>query len=205
LNRISQFLSTIQSKQVPGRESNCRSAAKNTGTTIKNQSRDTSSYPNDTASIEEARDVYSALDASSPKEADLAGSPNSDSDSDASKIAALWEAWNAALKASDANGLVALMTDDVVFVHGNGQCECGKKELQSHIANSFGRFDIDRRYLPAETVVAGKWAIEIRELETTLATVQGGIQLHTSARTLIVFVRQADASWKVTRVLELLD
>jgi uncharacterized protein (TIGR02246 family) len=204
LNCISQFVSMIQSKKVLGRESNSQSVPKNTVTTIKNQSRDTSSYPNDIESIEKARDVYSTLDASSPKEADLASFPNSDTDSDASKIAALWEAWNAALKASDANSLVALMTDDVVFVHGNGQCVCGKKEVQSHIANSFGRFDIDRRYLPAETVVVGKWAIEIRELETTLTTVRGGIQLHASSRTLIVFVRQADASWKVTRVLELL-
>jgi uncharacterized protein (TIGR02246 family) len=135
----------------------------------------------------------------------LASFPSSDTDSDASKLAALWEAWNAALKASDANGLVALMTDDVVFVQGNGQCVCGKKEFQSDIANSLGRFDFDRRYLPAETVVVGKWAIEIRKLETTLTTVREGIQVHTSSRSLIVFVRQADASWKVTRVLELLD
>ena len=97
------------------------------------------------------------------------------------------------------------MTDDAVFVQGNGQCVCGKKELQSDIANSLGRFEFDRRYLPAETVVVGKWAIEIRELETTLTTVRGAIQVHASSRSLLVFVRQAGTSWKVTRVLELLD
>ena len=135
----------------------------------------------------------------------MASFSNPDTDSDASKIAALWKAWNSALKASDANGLVDLMTDDVVFVHGNGQCVSGKKELRSYILNSLGRFDFDRRYLPAETVIVGKWAFEICEVETTLTSVRGGIQVHSSSRTMIVFVRQPDTSWKVTRVLELLE
>jgi hypothetical protein len=42
-------------------------------------------------------------------------------------------------------------------------------------------------------------------VETTLTSVQGGIQVHSSSRTMIVFVRQPDTSWKVTRVLELLE
>ena len=131
--------------------------------------------------------------------------PNPGTDSDVSKIAALWEAWNAALKGNDANGLLALMTDDVVFVRGNGQCVCGKKEFQVHILKGLGRFDFDRKYLPAEMVVVGKWAFEICDVETTLTSVQGGIQVHSSSRTMIVFVRQPDTSWKVTRVLELLE
>ena len=130
---------------------------------------------------------------------------NPGTDSDVSKIAALWKAWNAALKGNDASGLLALMTDDVVFVHGNGQCVRGKKEFQAHILKSFGRFDFDRRYSPAEMVVVGKWAFQICEVETTLTAVRGGVQVHATSRTIVVFIRQPDTSWKVARVVELRD
>jgi uncharacterized protein (TIGR02246 family) len=132
--------------------------------------------------------------------------PNSDTDSDVSKIAALWKGWSAALKANDAIGLAAFVTDDVVVVHGNGRCVCGKEELQADILKSFERFDFDRRYSPAEVVVRDKWAIQICEVETALTSVRGGIQAHAAdSRTVIVFARQPDSSWKVARVLILLD
>ena len=131
--------------------------------------------------------------------------PNSDTDSDVSKIAALLKGWSAALKANDAIGMAAFVTDDVVVVHGNGRCVCGKEKLQTDILNSFERFDFDRSYSPAEVVVRNKWAIEISEVETTLTSVRGGIQTHAHSRTVIVFARQPDSSWKVARVLVLLD
>ena len=131
--------------------------------------------------------------------------PNPGTDSDVSEIAELWEAWNAALKGNDANRLLALMTDDVVFVRGNGQCVCGKKEFQEHILKSFGRFDFDRKYSPAELVAVGKWAFQICEVETTLTAVRGGVQVHATSRTIVVFIRQLDTSWKVARVVELRD
>ena len=90
------------------------------------------------------------------READLDSIPNPDTDSDVSKIAAVWEVWNAAREANDASRLATFVTDDVVFVHGNGRCVCGKEELKADFLNSFERFDFDRRYLPAETVVRGQ-------------------------------------------------
>lgn len=58
-------------------------------------------------------------------------SPNSTIDPDASKIAAVREAWLAAVKAGDANRLAEMVTDDVVVVHGNGRCVGGKEEVKS--------------------------------------------------------------------------
>lgn len=139
------------------------------------------------------------------KESDLDSSPNSDSDSDVSKIAAVLEVWNAALEANDASRLAAFVTDDVVFVHGNGRCVCGKEELKVDFLNRFERFDFDRRFLPAEIVVRDKWAFEICDVESTLTAVRGGIQVHAHTRIIIAFARQPDTSWKVARVLELLD
>jgi uncharacterized protein (TIGR02246 family) len=134
----------------------------------------------------------------------LSSSPNSDTDSAVFKIAALRKAWNAALQSQDTNGLAALMTDDVVFVYGNGRCVCGNEELQADILNRFERFDFDRRCSSAELVVRDKWAIEICEVESTLTAVRGGIQVHANSKTVIAFARQPDTSWKVARILELL-
>jgi ketosteroid isomerase-like protein len=58
------------------------------------------------------------------------GSPNSDTDSAISKIAALREAWIAAVKANDADRLSAMVTDEVVVIHGNGRCLHGRTSLR---------------------------------------------------------------------------
>jgi uncharacterized protein (TIGR02246 family) len=139
------------------------------------------------------------------KEPDLDSSPNLDVSSDVSKIAAVWEAWNAALKANDADRLAAFVTDDIVFVHGDGRCVIGKEDLKADFLTSFERFDFDRRFSPPEIIVRDKWAFEISEVESTMTSVRGGIQVHAHSRTVFTFARQPDTTWKVARVLELLD
>jgi uncharacterized protein (TIGR02246 family) len=134
----------------------------------------------------------------------LSSAPNSNTDSAVSKIAALRKAWSAALQGEDANGLAALMTDDIVLVNGNGRCVSGKEKLQEDIRNRFERFDFERRSSRAELVVRDRWAIEIAEVESNLVAVRGGIQVHANSKTVIAFARQPDASWKVARILELL-
>ncbi|HEY4051357.1 MAG TPA: DUF4440 domain-containing protein, partial [Acidobacteriaceae bacterium] len=66
-------------------------------------------------------------------------SPDSSIDSDVSKIAAIREAWLAAVKAGDANRLADMVTDDVVVVHDNGRCVCGKQELKADFLDGFAR------------------------------------------------------------------
>jgi ketosteroid isomerase-like protein len=95
-------------------------------------------------------------------------SPNSDIDSAVSKIAALREAWIAAVKASDADRLSSMVTDDVVVVRGNGRCVCGKNELRADFLRGFEQFAIDQRGSSAEVIVRDKWAFEIGEVESTL-------------------------------------
>lgn len=134
----------------------------------------------------------------------MSSSPNLDTDFEVSKIAALRKAWSAALQREDANGLAALMTDDVVFVYGNGRCVCGKEELQADILHRFERFDFERRSSLAEIVVRDKWAVDICEVESNMTAVRGGIQVHANSKTVIAFTRQPDTSWKVARIVELL-
>ena len=82
-------------------------------------------------------------------------SSTSATDSDGSKIAALREAWLAAVKASDADSLAQMLTDDVVVVHGNGRCVCGKEAVKADFLEGFGRFAISQKVSASEVIVRG--------------------------------------------------
>jgi len=132
-------------------------------------------------------------------------SPNLNRQSDVSKITAVWETWIASLRASDPNSLAALVTEDVVIVHGDGRCLCGKEELRADFTHGFGHFDLEQKISSADIVIRDKWAIEIGEIENTLTPFRSGAQIRSHLRTVIVFARQPDASWKIARILDLPD
>jgi len=44
-------------------------------------------------------------------------------------IAAVRQAWLEAVRAADAGRLAAMVTDDVVVVHGNGRCVRGRQQV----------------------------------------------------------------------------
>jgi hypothetical protein len=81
---------------------------------------------------------------------------------------------------------------------------CGREELKADFLHGFGRFTIDQRILAFDTIVRNNWAFEIGEMESTLRPVHEGPQIQVHSRTVVVLVRH-DASWKVSRVLGLLD
>jgi ketosteroid isomerase-like protein len=60
----------------------------------------------------------------------VSSSGKSGTESDKSKIAAVRQALNQAVKDSDASRLVALATDDIVVVLHNGRCMSGKSEFE---------------------------------------------------------------------------
>jgi len=124
--------------------------------------------------------------------------------SDDSRIGAVRDAWIAAVKDGDVNRLVALVTEDVVVVHGNGRCVCGKEALRAELSKDFGLFDVDERDSSAEITVHDQWALEFCKMDRTLIAISGGAQFQTRTCVLAVFARQVDASWKVARVIGLL-
>jgi uncharacterized protein (TIGR02246 family) len=138
-------------------------------------------------------------------EVNMDSSPAPTSDSDRFKIAAFRQAWLAAVKAGNADSIAEMLTDDVVVVHGNGRCVFGKEGVKADFSDAFKRFVVDQSVSPTEVIVGEKWAFEISEVESDLTPVQGGQAMHTHSRTVVVLSRQPDASWKVCRVLGLLD
>ena len=85
-----------------------------------------------------------------------------------SSITAVRQAWLDAVRAGDAERLAAMVTDDVVVVHGNGRCVRGRDELKADFLKGVEAFSTEQSVSAAEVVVRGRWAFEIAEVESRL-------------------------------------
>ena len=131
--------------------------------------------------------------------------PAPDSNSVASSVAAVRQAWLDAVRTGDIERLAAMVTDDVVVVHGNGRCVRGREDLKADFLKGFESFSIEQNVSSTEVVVRGGWAFEIAEVESKLTPQCGGESTHVHSTTIVALNRQSDGSWKVGRVLGVLD
>jgi uncharacterized protein (TIGR02246 family) len=131
--------------------------------------------------------------------------PQQNADSAGSAIEAVRESWLDALRTGDVERLGTLVTDDVVVVHGTGRCVSGREELMADFRNAFGAFSIEQSVSPVELVVRGSWALEIADANTELAPRSGGVPMLVQSTTVTGLKRQPNGSWKVGRVLGVLD
>jgi uncharacterized protein (TIGR02246 family) len=120
----------------------------------------------------------------------------------ASAIAVVRQAWLDAVRERDVERLGALVTDDVVVVHGNGRCLCGKEELKADFRKGFEAFSVEQSVSSSEVVVRGRWAFEISEVESRL-THRSGESTHVHSTTVVALNQESNGSWKVARVLGL--
>ena len=131
--------------------------------------------------------------------------PKQDSDSAGESIDAVRQAWLDAIRTANVERLASLVTDDVVVVHGTGRCVRGRDELKADFQNAFEAFTIEQSASTAGLVVRGSWALEIADVETKLTPRTGGEQTVFHSTTVTALKRQSDESWKVGRVLGVLD
>jgi uncharacterized protein (TIGR02246 family) len=131
--------------------------------------------------------------------------PQADITTITSSIAAVRQAWLDAVRAGDAERLATMVTEDIVVVHGNGRCLRGRDELKADFLKGFEAFSIEQSVSSAEVVVRGRWAFEISEVESQLAPHRGGEPTHVRSTTIVALNQQSDGSWKVARVLGVLD
>ncbi len=129
--------------------------------------------------------------------------PQQEANSVASSIAAVRQAWLEAVRASDAERLAALVTDDVVVVHGDGRCVRGRDELEADFLKGFEAFSIEQKVHDVELVIRGGWAFEIGEVETRLAPHDGGEAKDVHSTAVVALRQQSNGAWKVGRVLGL--
>ena len=129
--------------------------------------------------------------------------PRLDANSIISSVAAVRQVWLEAVRTSDAERLAALVTDDVVVVHGNGRCVRGREELKQDFLKGFEAFSIEQEVSNSQVVVRGLWAFEISEVETVLTPRRSGEVTHVRSAAVVVLSQQPDGSWKVGRVVGL--
>jgi len=125
--------------------------------------------------------------------------------SDRDKVAVLREGWLAAIASADTDRLVSMVTDDVVIVHGDGRCIRGKDEFKADLVKGFQSYRIRQRVLDPKVTIRDNWAFEIASVESSLAPSHGSETIRAVTTTLVVLRRQADGSWKVARVIGLID
>ena len=128
-----------------------------------------------------------------------------DSQTVARAIAAVRQAWLDAVKAGAAERLADMVTDDVVVVHGDGRCLHGREALKADFLKGFERFSIEQQVSSAEVIVRGTWAFEISRVESRLTPHWVGEAKQVHSTTVVGLNRQPDGSWKVGRVLGVLD
>jgi ketosteroid isomerase-like protein len=109
------------------------------------------------------------------------------------------------VRASDAEPLAAMVTDDVGVGNGNGRCVCSQEELEEDFLKGFEACSIEQSVSKAEVVVRGTSAFEISEVESRLRPLRGGEATHVRSTTVVAFSQQRDGSWKVGRVLGLVQ
>jgi len=92
-----------------------------------------------------------------------------------------------------------------VVVHGDGRCIRGKDEFEADFLKAFESLRIEQRVVDPDVVIRGDWAFEIGRVESILTPIRGGTTRCAVTTTLVALRKQLDGTWKVARVVGLLD
>src|SRR5262245_21314025 len=122
---------------------------------------------------------------------------------DEQAIRELIQTWLRASAAGDLDQVLALMSDDVVFLTP-GQEPFGKEAFAAASRASQDKVRIDAQSEVQEVHVAGDLAFCRTRLRVTVAPTQGGEAKHLAGHTLSVLRRQPDGRWVLARDANLL-
>jgi ketosteroid isomerase-like protein len=93
--------------------------------------------------------------------------------------------------------LVALFTDDVVFMPPNEPQVVGSQALRSWAQGIADQFTVVGRYSDWKTVVSGDWAFERFTGVLTLTPRRGGAPIDDRLKGIHIYRRQSDGSWRI--------
>jgi uncharacterized protein (TIGR02246 family) len=127
---------------------------------------------------------------------------NSDMSADERAIREVISTWLEASAAGNAEKVLSLMSDDVVFLVA-GRPPFGKKEF-SATQGSLTTHRIEARSEVLEVGVSGDLAYARSHLTVTMTPLAGGAPLRRSGPVLSIFRRQQDGRWVLARDANLL-
>ena len=109
------------------------------------------------------------------------------------------EDYLAAINANDAAAVLALLTDDAVYLPPNAPAVAGTAAIRPWLEGYFAAYRTHWEKTTRELVTAGDWALEYAVERVTDTPVGGGAAVEDVCKGLIVYRRQADGTWKVAK------
>ena len=119
--------------------------------------------------------------------------------SDDVPLAALREAWVAAVAAADAEALRPLLTDDYEVWANGAPALSGADAAVSAMRQALEAYLVEQQFDPIETVVTEHWAFQ-RGIERMTITPRAGGETRTvQQRALLILRRDSDGRWRFAR------
>lgn len=104
-----------------------------------------------------------------------------------------------AINTNDVDKIMAVMTDDVVFLPPNGPRMVGKDTIRPWVAGYVEAFDSRWKKTTLESVAFGDWAFEQYSYESADTPKGGGETMRDVGKGLIIYHRDNDGVWRVAR------
>lgn len=124
---------------------------------------------------------------------------------DREAIRKLGEEWENAVESKDIGRILALITDDVVFMPPGAPSIVGKKAVEETYRALFMRYSIQQTFAPEEIQVGADWAFARGVDVLTLVPLDGNVPIVVRARGVSILKREQDGSWKFARGITNLD
>jgi uncharacterized protein (TIGR02246 family) len=119
-------------------------------------------------------------------------------ETDEQKIRGVIDTWAAATLAGDLTAILALMTEDAVFLTA-GNVPMRREDFIEKFKSMAGVVDVDARSNVQEITVNGDLAVCWNLLEVKVTPLAGGSTIKRAGNTLTVFRRGSDGQWRLWR------
>jgi ketosteroid isomerase-like protein len=109
------------------------------------------------------------------------------------------EAYTAAINSNNLDSLLAMCTEDVVFLSPNEPVVTGKAAVRAWSAAYLKAYTIHWDKTVSDFVVAGDWAFEVYAYKEHDTPSGGGAAVNDTGKGLLVYHHDADGRWRVAR------
>jgi len=124
-----------------------------------------------------------------------------DSAADRQAIAIATAQFQAAENAGDVDRFRDFFADDLVMMGPNGPAVTGADSVATLMRVFHNAYSVQVKYDSEEIVVFGDWAFDRGVSRYTVTPKAGGAQIQETGKYLYLYHRQADGSWRQSRVM----
>jgi ketosteroid isomerase-like protein len=109
------------------------------------------------------------------------------------------EAYTAAINSNNLDSLIAMVTEDVVFLSPNEPVVVGKAAVRAWSEAYLKAFTIHWDKTVSEFIVAGEWAFERYAYKQNDKPAGGGAPVTDTGKGVIIYHHDADGKWRAAR------